>query len=87
MGGDHDSANLLVGQELNGSVGEYTEECGRMALEQASGTFIALDVANGGRETSPAAGVLGKLGIRRLKEDLDAVKGCHNGFALCQKDQ
>jgi hypothetical protein len=73
---------LLVGEELDGGVGEDTEESGRVALEQASGTFIALDVADGGRETGPAAGVLGKLGIGCLEEDLDAIERRNDRFGL-----
>lgn len=58
-----DGANLLVGQELDGGIWEYTEEGGRVALEKARSAFGALDVTDGSRKTCPAAGVLGELRI------------------------
>lgn len=53
-----------------------------MALEQAAGAFIALDIANGSCKTSPTACIFGKLRVRRLEEDFYAVKRGYNGFGL-----
>lgn len=53
-----------------------------MALEQAAGAFIALNVTNGSCKASPTAGIFGKLRIRRLEEDFYAVEGGYNSFGL-----
>lgn len=44
--GDEGGADLFVGEEFNGSVWEDTEKSGRVALVQAPGAFIPLDVVN-----------------------------------------
>ena len=53
-----------------------------MALEQASGTFIAIDVLNRARQSSPTTSVLGVLRIRCLKKNLDTVKWRDDSFRL-----
>lgn len=60
-----------------------------MALEQAAGAFIALNLTNGSCKASPTAGIFGKLRIRRLEEDLYAVEGGYNSFGLncSERDQ
>lgn len=63
MGWDYDGTDLFIGEEFDGSVGEDTEKCSRVAFEQASGAFIALDIADGGSEASPTARVLGILWV------------------------
>jgi len=53
-----------------------------VALEEPSHTGADVDVAYGGREAAPGAGVLCELGVAGLEEDLDAVEGAYYCFRL-----
>ncbi len=76
------SAELLVREELDGGVGEDAEEGCRMAPEEATDAGLSIDVAHGGHDAEPGAGVFGELGVGGLKEDFDAVEGADDGFGL-----
>lgn len=76
------STDLLICEEFYSGVGKNTKEGGGVAFEEAAGTFIALDVTDRRCQTSPAARIFRELRIRRLEQDLDPVKGCHDSFAL-----
>lgn len=53
-----------------------------MPTEKTSNTILSVDVAHGGHYAEPGAGILGKLWVRRLKEDLDAVERSYDCFGL-----
>ncbi len=53
-----------------------------MPTEEPAHAVLAVDVAHGGHDTEPRAGVFGKLGVGGLEEDFDAVEGADNGFGL-----
>ena len=76
------AAYLLVGEEFNARVGEDAEEGCRVAFKEPAYTGADVNVANGGREADPGAGVLCELGVAGLEEDLDAVEGADYCFRL-----
>lgn len=80
LGRNEHSADLLVGQELDGGVGEYAEECCRVAAEETTHTGLPVDVAHGGHDAEPGAGVFCELRVGGLEEDLNAVEGADDGF-------
>ena len=53
-----------------------------MPTEEPAQAVLAVDVAHGGHDAKPGAGVLGELGVGGLEEDLDAVEGADDGFGL-----
>lgn len=81
-GGDEDRADLLVGEEFDGCVGEYTEEGCRVASEETADAVLTVDVSHGCYHTEPGTGVFGELRIGGLEEDLDTVEGTDYCFGL-----
>jgi len=71
--GDHDGADLFVGEEFYAGVGEDSEEGCAVAPEEAEGSVLDVDVFYCLRRAERGAGVFSELGVIGLKEDLDAV--------------
>lgn len=86
FGGDEDGADLLVGEEFDGRVGEDAEEGCGVTAEQTADAGLPVDVPHGSHDAEPGAGVFGELGVGGLKEDFDAVEGAHDGFRLKLRD-
>lgn len=80
--GDDDGADLFVGEELDGGVGEDAEERGGMASEEPAEAGFFVDVPHGGYDAEPGAGVFCKLRVRGLEEDFDPVKRSDHRFGL-----
>lgn len=74
--------DLLVGEELDGSVGKYSYQCRRVTLKQASDAFAPLDVLQSQSKPRPTPGILSELGVRCLEENLDAIQRRDDGFCL-----
>ena len=45
---------------------------------------MSIDVADGGEDAKPAAGIFGEVGIGGLEEDLDAVERADYRFCLSE---
>lgn len=73
---------MLVREELDGGVGEDTQEGGGMTAEETTDAGLPVDVSHGGDDAEPGASVFGKLGVRGLEEDFDAVEGTDDCFGL-----
>lgn len=78
---DH-RADLLIGEELYGRVGEDAQEGCRVASEEPAEPVLLVDVAHGGYDAEPGARVFGELGVGGLEEDFDAVEGADDRFGL-----
>ena len=81
-GGDEDGAELLVGEEFDGGVGEDAEEGRGMASKEPAEARLPVDVPHGSYDAEPRAGVFGELGVGGLEEDFDAVEGADDRFCL-----
>lgn len=81
-GGDEDGAELLVGEEFDGGVGEDAQQGGGVAPEEPAEAGLPVDVPHGGHDAEPGAGVFGELRVGGLEEDFDAVEGADDGFGL-----
>lgn len=79
---DHRCSDLLIGKKLDGGIGEDSEQSGRMTLEEAAETLMAVDIPHGRRNAKPTACILCELWIGGLEEDLDAVEGSDDRFGL-----
>lgn len=75
-------AELLIGEEFDGCVGEDAEEGGGMASEETAEAGLPIYISHGSYHAEPRAGVFGKLGVRGLEEDFDAVEGADDRFCL-----
>lgn len=75
-------AYLLVGEKLDGRVREDAQEGCGVASKETAEPVLLIDVAHGGYDAEPGAGVLGELGVGGLEEDFDAVEGADDGFGL-----
>ncbi len=84
-GGDADGAELLVGEEFDGGVGEDAQEGGGVAPKEPAQAGLPVDVPHGGHDAEPGAGVFGELRVGGLEEDFDAVEGADDGFGLGRK--
>lgn len=84
MGGGRNQhgAELLVGEKLDGGVGKYAQEGGRVAPEEAPHASLGVDVAHCGHDPEPGAGVFGELRIRRLEKNLHPVERADDGLGL-----
>jgi hypothetical protein len=82
---DH-RADLLVGEELYGRVGENAQEGCGVSSEEPAEPLLLVDVAHGGYDAEPGARVFGELGVGGLEEDFDAVEGADDGFGLRESD-
>lgn len=81
-GGDDDGADLLIGEEFDGGVGEDAQEGRRVSAEEPAEAVLAIDVTHGSHDAKPGTGVFGELRVGGLEEDLHAVEGPDDGFGL-----
>ena len=79
---DDNGADLLVAEELDGSVGEDAQQRGRVATKQTTYAICVVDVPDCSDDSKPGTGVFGELGIGRLEQDFDAVQRTNNCFSL-----
>ena len=79
---DDDGADLLVGEELDGGVGEDAQNGGGVAAVEAQGALVAVNVAHHCVDAVPAAGVSAEFGGGGLEEDFDAVERRDDRFCL-----
>lgn len=75
-------AELLVGEEFDGGVREYTKEGGRVATEEPAHARLGIDVAHCGHDAEPRARVFGELRVGGLKENLHPVKRADDSLSL-----
>lgn len=60
---DYHGANLFVGEEFDGRVGEDSEDCCGVPAEETPRAFVLVDVFHGGYDAEPATGVFCELGV------------------------
>lgn len=73
---------MLVSEEFDGGIGKDTQEGCGVAAEEPTHAVLPVDVTHGGHDAEPGTGVFCKLGVGRLKENLDAVERADDGFGL-----
>lgn len=75
-------AELLVGEELDGGVGEYAEKRGRVTAEEPAHARLGVDVAHGGHDAEPGARVFCELRVGGLEENFHPVERADDGLGL-----
>lgn len=81
-GVDDDRADLLVGEEFDGRIGEDAQNGCGVAAEETARAFVFVNVFHGGYDAEPGAGISCELRIRGLEENFDSVEGGNYGFGL-----
>ena len=64
---------MLVGEKFDGGIGEDTQKGGRVATEEPAYAVLPVDVSHCRYHAEPRAGIFGKLWVRGLEENLNAV--------------
>ena len=80
--GDQHGAELLVGEELDGSVREYAKERGRVAAEKPTHARLGVDVTHRSYNPEPGARVFGELGVGGLEEDFHPIERADDSLGL-----
>lgn len=75
-------AELLVGEEFDGSVREYAEERSRVAAEESAQAGLGVDVAHCRHDAEPGARVFGELRVGGLEEDFHPVQRADDSLGL-----
>lgn len=79
---DDNGAELLVGNEFDGSIWEDTQEGSRVATEKPTNTVLFINIAHSCYNAEPGASIFRELGVGRLEKDFDAIEGADQSFGL-----
>jgi hypothetical protein len=65
--------NLVIGHKLDCGIRKDPDQSGRMALEESPTTAFLINLCTSTKRSAPSPGILLKVRIGGLKEDLDSV--------------
>lgn len=65
--------NLVVGHKFNRSIGKHSNQSRGVALEKGPTSALLINLCASTKRPAPSSGILLKVWIRGLKEDLDSV--------------
>ena len=79
--------NLVIGHKLNRSIGKDPDQGRRMALEKCPTPTLLVNLRTSTERSAPTPGVLLKVRVRGLKEDLDSVQRRDDRLGLRGEEQ
>jgi len=79
--------NLVIGHELNRSIGKDPDQGRRMALEESPTSALLVNLCTGTKRPAPTPGILLEVRVRGLKKDFDSVQRRNDRLGLRAKSR
>ena len=79
--------DLVVGHELNRSIGKDPDQSRRMALEESPTSPLLINLCTSAKRSAPTPGVLLEVWVRGLEKDLDPVQRRNYCLGLGEEEE